>query len=594
MAFIVKDIIIKNFLSIGNVAQVVNFNRNELVLILGENIDLGGDDSGSKNGVGKSAMINAVSYGLFGQALSNIKKENLINKTNGKGMSVTVEFEVDSDEYKIERGRKPNFLRFFKNNVEQKDDSENKDDAQGDSRETQHDIDKLLGMSHDMFKHIVALNTYNEPFLNMRINDQRTIIEQLLGITLLSEKAEALRDLIKSGKEAITTESIQIKAIQSANSRIEDQIKNLNTRKKLWLGKKESDILEYTTAIIELKNINIDLELENHKLLELYQEKFSNLSSINSTLKQIQDQISREEKDLTKIFQEIASLEQMKCNACGQKLKEASHEQLLSLKQAELAEEQNILDELLLAKSSLYVQLEEIGLLGEKPETYYDNLTEAYDHRNQLNLLEQQLTQRDSEQDPYSDQITDMEHAALQIVSYDKLNELTRLQEHQEFLLKLLTNKDSFIRKKIIDQNLNYLNTRLSFYLDKLGLPHTVTFLNDLSVSITELGRDLDFHNLSRGEGNRLILGLSWSFRDVWESLYRSINVLFLDEIVDSGMDGAGVETSIAMLKGFTRERGKSVWLISHRDELVPRVDSILKITKENGFTVFNSDIETV
>jgi len=161
-------------------------------------------------------------------------------------------------------------------------------------------------------------------------------------------------------------------------------------------------------------------------------------------------------------------------------------------------------------------------------------------------------------------------------------------------LLKLLTNKDSFIRKKIIDQNLAYLNNRLTYYLDKLGLPHQVVFLNDLAVEITQLGQDLDFDNLSRGERNRLILGLSFAFRDVWESLYQSINLLFIDELIDSGMDTAGVENSIGVLKKMTRERSKNIFLISHKDELVGRVNNVLRVVKENGFTSYATDIDIV
>ena len=185
-----------------------------------------------------------------------------------------------------------------------------------------------------------------------------------------------------------------------------------------------------------------------------------------------------------------------------------------------------------------------------------------------------------------------MQNQALQTVTYDNMNELTRLQEHQEFLLKLLTNKDSFIRKKIIEQNLSYLNSRLTWYLDRIGLPHQVMFQNDLSVEITELGRDLDFDNLSRGERNRLILSMSWAFRDVWESLYSPINVLFIDELVDSGMDTQGVENSLALLKKMSRERNKSIWLVSHRDELAGRVENILRVIKEGGFTSYNTDVE--
>jgi DNA repair exonuclease SbcCD ATPase subunit len=185
-----------------------------------------------------------------------------------------------------------------------------------------------------------------------------------------------------------------------------------------------------------------------------------------------------------------------------------------------------------------------------------------------------------------------MRGQALQEVTYDVLNEFTRLQEHQDFLLKLLTNKDSFVRKKIIEQNLSYLNQRLTHYLDRIGLPHQVVFQNDLTVEITELGRDLDFDNLSRGERNRLILSMSWAFRDVWESLYRPINVLFIDELVDSGMDTQGVENSLALLKKMGRDRNKSIWLVSHRDELAGRVNNILRVVKENGFTSYNTDMD--
>jgi DNA repair exonuclease SbcCD ATPase subunit len=134
----------------------------------------------------------------------------------------------------------------------------------------------------------------------------------------------------------------------------------------------------------------------------------------------------------------------------------------------------------------------------------------------------------------------------------------------------------------------------LTYYLDRIGLPHIVEFQNDLSVIITQLGQDLDFDNLSRGERNRLILSMSWAFRDVWENLYHPINLLFIDELVDSGMDASGVESSIAVLKKMTRERNKNVFLISHRDDLTSRVNHVLKVIKENGFTSYSNDVEIV
>ena len=142
--------------------------------------------------------------------------------------------------------------------------------------------------------------------------------------------------------------------------------------------------------------------------------------------------------------------------------------------------------------------------------------------------------------------------------------------------------------------NLAYLNYSLTYFLERLGLPHQVVFLNDLAVEITQLGQDLDFDNLSRGERNRLILGLSFAFRDVWESLYQNINLLFIDELIDSGMDTAGVENSLAVLKKMGREREKNIYLISHKDELIGRVNHVLRVVKENGYTSYANDLDVV
>jgi DNA repair exonuclease SbcCD ATPase subunit len=244
--------------------------------------------------------------------------------------------------------------------------------------------------------------------------------------------------------------------------------------------------------------------------------------------------------------------------------------------------------------TSVIQELESIGDINGRPVTFYDTVEEALKHQNNLASLEEALSRRQQDSNPYTEQIEELRNTAIQDIDWTVVNSLTSLKEHQEFLLKLLTNKDSFIRKKIIDQNLSYLNNRLSYYLDKMGLPHQVTFLNDLNVEITQLGQDLDFDNLSRGERNRLILGLSWAFRDVWESLYQNINLLFVDELIDNGLDASGVENALAILKKMARERNKNIYLISHKDELVGRVNNVLKVIKENGFTSYSTDLDIV
>jgi DNA repair exonuclease SbcCD ATPase subunit len=581
-----KNLTVKNFMSVGNATQGIDFDRNDLTLVLGENLDLGGD--GSRNGTGKTTIINALSYALYGNALSNIRKDNLVNKTNGKNMLVSLDFFVNGVEYKIERGRKPNVLKFYVNSEAQSA----TDEAQGENRETQEVIENILGMSHDMFKHVLALNTYTEPFLSLKANDQRTIIEQLLGITLLSERADRIKDLNKQTKDAISQEEFRIRAVQEANKRIEEQIESLRKRQTLWFKKRDEDVGSLAQAIVDLEHIDIEAEIQSHRDLDTFHTKKKAIDEANRYIRQLDADDVKQQKLLDKLKTEIAALDNHQCHSCGQTLHDSKQDELKKAKE-ELLQETALQ---MLANDTQRQEhqdtLKTLGESGAAPVVFYDTLEDALNHRNSLAALRTNLDTRSNEIDPYGEQITDMQGQALQVVSYDTLNELTRLQEHQDFLLKLLTSKDSFVRKKIIEQNLSYLNQRLTHYLDRIGLPHTVKFQNDLSVSIEELGRELDFDNLSRGERNRLILSMSWAFRDVWESLYHPINLLFIDELIDNGLDTSGVENALGLLKKMSRERQKSIWLVSHRDELAGRVENILKVVKENGFTSYNTDIE--
>ena len=582
----IKNLTVKNFMSVGNATQGIDFDRKDLTLVLGENLDLGGD--GSRNGTGKTTIINALSYALYGTALSNIRKDNLVNKTNSKNMLVSLDFSVSNKDYRIERGRKPNVLKFYVNNEEQAA----TDNAQGDSRETQDAIEKTLGLSHDMFKHILALNTYTEPFLSLKANDQRTIIEQLLGITLLSERADRIKELNRDTKDGITQEEFRIRAIQEANKRIEEQIENLKRRQSLWTTKHTEDVAKLQIALEELQKIDIEVEIQAHKDHAAWDQRRRDFNDLSGAISRAKLDLQREQKSADRLAKEITTLESHTCHTCGQAFHDAKQGIVLKSKQKELAEAINQVSVHTQTLSELQAASDAIGVLGQPPKMFYDREQDAIAHRATLAGLQQQIDSKVIEVDPYGEQIEEMQSQALQEITYDVVNDLTRTQEHQEFLLKLLTSKDSFIRKKIIEQNLSYLNTRLTYYLDRIGLPHTVVFQNDLSVSIEELGRELDFDNLSRGERNRLILSMSWAFRDVYESLYQPINMLFIDEMIDSGMDTQGVENSLALLKHMSRERHKSIWLVSHRDELAGRVENILKVIKENGFTSYNTDVD--
>ena len=690
-----KNITIKNFMSVGNITQGITFD-NELTLVLGENLDLG--SNGSRNGTGKTTIVNALSYVLYGNALTKIKLSNLINKTNEKAMLVSIGFNKNGTDYKIERGRKPNILKLFVG------DQEIDDSALGDSRETQKTIDDILGLSHEMFKHIVALNTHTEPFLNMKVSDQRDIIEELLGITILCEKASVLKDLIKDMKDSIKHENFKITAIKESNKRIELQISNLEFKHKEWDNSQLSDVGELHSEIVKLESSNIDIEdeISKQKEFEIYNTKVVKLSELNQLIASLsnkqnswdngveQDLIDitnaivklndldikqeiQNHKDLEefniqetkksevrrlvltnkqdkkrtndvieRLGVEISALKEHVCHTCGQELHNDKQSEILNTKESllKIAEDEfelfteteselnvildsctsndkptvfyNSLEEALNHKHSLetmnnkllskneevnpYIeQIEELTKdatsinIGIKPTVFYNSLEEILNHKHSLATLKLQMETRANADNPFTEQIDSIRTDALQEIDYNVINDDTLTLEHQQFLLKLLTDKDSFVRKQIISQNLSFLNSKLSHYINIIGLRHLIEFKDDLSVEITDLGKDFDFDNLSRGEKNRVILSLSWAFRDVWENLYSPINLLFVDEVIDSGMDDAGVENSLSILKTMSREQNKSIWLISHKNELISRVNNVLHVIKDNGFTSFNA-----
>lgn len=582
---VLKTLTIKNFLSIGNIVQTVNLSNTDLVLVLGENLDIGGNDS--RNGTGKSGIANALSYALYGTALTNIKRDNLINKTNLKNMFVTLDFEKDGVSYRIERGRKPGIFRFIKNNVDVANNTTvDENDAQGENRHTQESIERLLNISHDMFKHIISLNTYVEPFLSLRSNDQRMIIEQLLGITKLSEKAEVLKEEIKKVKDLVKEQEFLIQSTNETNKRINENIITLEKKSSSWENNKQNTINKLQSSILALMEVNISDEITKHKVKSEVTELVREYNSLVKDLTVVEKDIKNYTTQVNKGVENLSSTANKVCPVCDHELGDETHEKVHGLYETQVNEAKEKLEKQLKKKDEIVNLINNIKPnIPEMPETFYKTVDEAYSHKTTLDTFGNQLEGEIESVNPFIDQIDSLKQNGLQLVDFTKINDLANSRDHMEFLQKLLTSKDSFIRKRIIDQNLTYLNHRLAYYLEKIGLPHIVKFKSDLEVEITMFGKDFDFDNLSRGERTRLILSLSWAFRDVYESLYSKINLLFIDELLDNGIDSAGIEGALSLLKKMSRDNHKDILLISHREELVSRIDNVLKVVKEGGFT---------
>lgn len=683
----ITNVTLKNFLSVGNNTQAIKLDNHGLTLVLGANTDANGGTT--RNGAGKTTILQAISFGLFGKPLTRIKVGNLVNNINNKQMLVTIEFERDGKTYRIERGQKPAVMRFFVNDTEQKDDAQ--DQAQGENRHTQEDIERLIGMSHTMFKHIVALNTFTDPFLKMSVSEQRQVIEELLGVTQISQRAETLKKLIAQTKESIRDQEAHIKATTEANNRIEAAIQQAVNNARAWQNQKTKIIADLEAEISAIQGVDFDAEIALFDAVDEFVTKERDLKArfdaANKETKRLQGAVAssqkeaeryakeatavapeaqiarleaslaRNEKDVSrlneqieklresrnKIEEDIANADGQVCVCCGQMLtgtdhlKEITRRLEVQISDIDLqianrtqetaaiqAEEAGIREEIVRVRESAESQIEtlkeraetwrkaaveaqevlekhqsisqaaadDLAALGSKPITMFKSRDEVYKAKQMFDTLTRDLEIEQAKENPYTSQVDSLRNT-IQEIDLEPLNDLQGLYKHQDFLFRLLTSKDSFIRKRIIDQNLAYLNSRLNQYLDKLGLPHEVRFQSDLTVDITLLGRDFDFEQLSRGEMNRVIMATSWSFRDVWESLNTSLNLLWVDELIDNGLDDQGAEAALEILKKMARDRGKNVFLISHKDNLVSRVSRILMVTKENSWTRFEDDAAT-
>jgi DNA repair exonuclease SbcCD ATPase subunit len=773
------NVTLRNFLSVGNVTQSVRLDMNGLTLVLGNNTDVGNTGAAnSRNGCGKTSLLQAISYGLFGEPLTNIKMDNLINSINQKGMLVTIEFEANGTQYRIERGRKPNILKFYKNNSEIKEEN----DALGENKHTQDAINDLIGMDHTLFTHIVAMNTYTIPFLKMKPADQREVIEQLLGVVTLSDRDKTLVKQIQVSKKFIDAEQVRIKTVSDGNQTIQMAI-NKATNDSISWGVAQSQVMRKLVEQISVfSEIDFDAELARFDEIEMFNEEYLSLSAsvndeqreTNELRKELRrliaskdeteqnlsrasnDQIDRyraecvryskeaekgcddevakltaeiarcereaaktcdtevsrittqmerrredgrrklasaeaKKADLAALMAEMENSDGHTCSTCGQGIEGTDHldkilmklavkaealeaaiekdvsEAVLMEKEADdmlaeiekvranhasiqenwLAEAEKIKDKIEDVKKNQesvrdgwLVKVEEIqteiallekelankkteleaiiadldeqiallcGVIGERDESEnelvialaemmtskphpitYASRELVWKAREQHGGLQKDLEREQTKENPHENNIASLT-STLQEISYDALNAAVDDLKHEEFIHKLLTSKDSFIRKKIVDRNLYLLNSKLNRYLTCLGLPHEVKFKPDLTVEITHMGRDFDFEQLSRGEMNRVILAVSWSFRDIWEDLNCQINLIFCDEIIDSGLDEAGSEAALEVLSKMSH-RKKNVFLVSHKENLIGKVDHILMVHKEEKFTRFELD----
>lgn len=223
------------------------------------------------------------------------------------------------------------------------------------------------------------------------------------------------------------------------------------------------------------------------------------------------------------------------------------------------------------------------------------NLAELMNISSSQEALRQKIESITTAVNPYESQLSELRDIVLDPINYDHVNDLKTTIVHQKFLLKLLTKKDSFVRKALLNKNIPYMNLRLRHYMTQLGLPFKVEFTKELTAKISQLSHDIDYGQLSQGQRARVNLGLSFAFMDTLENIHKKrINICMLDEVLDIGLDSIGIQAALRLIRAKCKDDGKAMFVISHRHDQIAEAafDRRVTVRMQAGFsTIIEHDI---
>jgi len=602
----------RNFLSYGPKEEIVDLSGDFITCIMGENLDDAGESS--RNGVGKSAIIDALCYVLFGKVIRGISNQKLINKLSKGQMIVWVEFTKGNYAYRVERSERPGKLFLFRKTLDNDEDFKTKEkrkfkyDISRGKTETTQQITELLGFGITLFEYIVANSSESDEFFKLQDEKQRGIIEPLFGFTIMTVKANLLKEQRKDKNKELTSAESAAEATKQANARILEQINDLTARAETWEKQKAQTITDLTEGIALLESVNVDDEIAAIKKIDELKASLKDatatlkhLHSEQSARKRTKDQLEREATRAVSEMEDaeatIASLDNSECPTCKQhwepdpEVRENATESLRRAQQsgAESLEAFEAIDaEISEAEIVIVEETDKVEGIEERIQDYsqieltYQTVEEAASAGTELENIRKQLVSTSAETNPHSESIVGLQEKAIKNVDDSEVQELRRLIRHYNYLIDLLTKKDSFLRQSIIDRWLPILNRRISYWLEKLSLPHHVKFNPDLTITITDYGEDFDYGNLSRGQRARLRVALNFSFQDVFEYMNYPINILAVDELLDSGMCPSGASNSIKALREISQKKNKRVFLITHREDIAASSDDTMKVYLEN------------
>ena len=557
----------KNFLSTGNQYTEINLDKDSTTLIVGT------------NGAGKSTVLDALTFSLFNKPFRKISKGQLINTVNEKDCRVEVEFSIAETQWKVVRGIKPNLFEIHRNDICM--------DQFAAANDQQKWLEQnVIKMNYKSFTQIVILGSTNfVPFMQLTAPNRREVIEDLLDIKIFSSMNNLIKDKIRGVREEIRT--LDLKK-ESLNDKVNMQTNFMEELEQQGKGRIEENNKKITTLFTESDNyVKINEELENdvHDLTKEQEkvvgatEKLRKMGTIKGTLSNKVATITKK----TKFFKENTV-----CPTCKQDIEE-------EFRLNNISDAQDKINEL----QSGYQELEEAIKKEEEREHHFTKLSKEITtlthgiskNNTRISGCQRQIRDLESEIQKLTEQLANRntEHEKLESFkenleeTYKKLSIQKDTINYHDFSYSLL--KDGGVKSKIIKKYLPLINQQVNRYLQMMDFYINFTLDEEFNETVqSPIHDNFSYASFSEGEKMRIDLALLFTWREV--ARYKNsvnTNLLVMDEVFDSSLDGYGTEEFLKIIRFVVKDA--NVFVISHKTGMDDRFDSVLRYEKIKGFS---------
>ena len=564
-----KTIRWRNFLSTGNQFTEVNFRDANTNLIVGT------------NGSGKSTILDALTFVLYNKPFRKINKPQLVNSVNEKDCLVEIEFSVGKREYKVVRGIKPNIFEIWIDGKVQDQDSA----AQDQQKKLEEGILKL---NYKSFTQTVILGSATfVPFMQLTSAHRREIVEDLLDIKIFSTMNNILKERMRRTNELIREYSIKKDMIEEKIEMQENFIKDLDKSGKDRIQRKETNI---ETIENEIDELNTDNESTLVTIERDIQPKLEELSSTNSTLKKLNSIKAKLEQKIQTIVSDHKFFQENDvCPTCTQSIGEEfrlSKVSEIEEKSKELQKGYQELEDTIQSELKKDEEFAEYSskLNGLNSNISYNNVKisglnkQIKSLKNEIKEIEEQIQNRNSERKTLETLIKDLD-----TIEKERSKEKEQVN-YYEFAHSLM--KDGGVKSKIIKKYLPLMNQQINKYLQMMDFYINFTLDEEFKEVIkSPVHEDFSYESFSEGEKMRIDLSLLFTWRDIAKLRNSaSTNLLILDEIFDSSLDGAGTDFFTNIIRYTVQDA--HVFVISHKtDDLMDKFEKVIKFDKIKGFS---------